>query len=58
MLGQVATLKEHDLCVQREERIKGEAAKVSKENADLHGWVERETMRAVEQSMQIGTLQS
>ncbi len=55
---QLQLLKEHDLCKKREEQILQEAAQVRKENSDLHGWVERETIRAVEQSMQISSLAS
>lgn len=49
-------LKEHELCVQKEAKIQAEMSKVQRENDDLHGWVERETNRYVEQATQIEVL--
>ena len=49
-------LKEHELCVQKEAKVLAEMSKVQRENDDLHGWVERETNRYVEQSTQIEVL--
>ena len=43
-------MKEHELCVQKEAKVLAEMSKVQRENDDLHGWVERETNRYVEQT--------
>ncbi len=48
---QAAILTEHELCIKNEEKMQKQAAKLTKENEDLHVWVERETHRAAEQQM-------